>query len=146
MLLFLLALPLLAVLSACSPAEDAGDGDNPILAEWDTPFGVPPFDQIREEHYLPAFREAMAEQKVEVQAVIDNPEAPTFANTIEALERTGKQLTKASNAFFPVRSAHSNEEIRAIAAEIAPELAAHRDDIGLNSDLYARVKPVYDQR
>jgi peptidyl-dipeptidase Dcp len=144
LLLLMVVVPAVATLSACAPATDTGE--NPILAEWDTPFGVPPFDQIREENYLPAFREAMAEHMAEVQAIIDNPEEPTFANTIEALERSGKQLTRVSNAFFPVRSANSNEEIRAIAAEIAPELSAHGDDIRLNADLYARVEAVYDQR
>ncbi len=147
LLLLVMVLPVMAFVMACGGSGDGGDtGENPILAEWDTPYGVPPFDQIHEADYLPAFREGMAEQKVEVQAIIDNPDDPTFANTIEELERTGAQLTKASNAFFPVRSAHSNEEIRAIAAEIAPELAAHRDDIRLNPDLYARVKVVYGER
>ena len=147
LLLLVMVLPVMALAMACGGSGDSGDtGENPILAEWDTPYGVPPFDQIQEADYLPAFREGMAEHKVEVQAVIDNPDDPTFANTIEALERSGAQLTKASNAFFPVRSAHSNEEIRAIAAEIAPEFAAHFDDIRLNPDLYARVKVVYDQR
>jgi len=147
LLLLVMVLPVMALAMACGGSGDSGDtGENPILAEWDTPYGVPPFDQIQEADYLPAFREGVAEHKVEVQAVIDNPDDPTFANTIEALERSGAQLTKASNAFFPVRSAHSNEEIRAIAAEIAPEFAAHFDDIRLNPDLYARVKVVYDQR
>jgi peptidyl-dipeptidase Dcp len=140
MLALMVVLSTMVMSSACTP------GDNPILAEWDTPFGVPPFDQIREQHYLPAFRAAMEEQQVEIQAIIDNAAPATFGNTIEALERSGKQLTRVSNSFFPVRSAHSNEEIRAIAAEIAPQLAAHRDDIRLNADLYARVKAVYDTR
>jgi len=145
MLLLVMVLPVMALAVACGGTDDSGDtGENPIIAEWDTPYGVPPFDQIHEADYLPAFREGMAEQKAEIQAIIDNPEEPTFANTIEEMERSGAQLTKASNAFFPVRSANSNEEIRAIAAEIAPELAAHRDDIRLNADLYARVKAVYD--
>jgi peptidyl-dipeptidase Dcp len=138
MLALMVVLSTMVISSACTP------GENPTLAEWDTPFGVPPFDQIREKHYLPAFRAAMEEQKVEIQAIIDNAAPATFENTIEALERSGKQLTRVSNSFFPVRSAHSNEEIRTIAAEIAPELAAHRDDIRLNADLYARVEAVYD--
>ncbi len=142
MLVVMTVVPAMVLPSACAP----GSGDNPILAEWDTPFGVPPFDEIRERHYLPAFRAAMQEQKTEIQAIVDNAAPATFQNTIEALERSGKQLTRVSNSFYPVRSAHSNEEIREIAAEIAPERAAHRDDIRLNADLYARIKAVYDVR
>ena len=109
LLMFVMVLPALALVVACGGSGDTHDtgdtGENPILDEWDTPFGVPPFDQISEAHYLPAFREGMTEQAAEVQAIIDNPEEPTFANTIEQLERSGAKLTKASNAFFPVRSA-----------------------------------------
>jgi peptidyl-dipeptidase Dcp len=107
---------------------------------------VPPFDEIEEEHYLPAFRAAMAEEAAEIDAIVDDSEAPTFANTIEAFERAGKTLSRVRNAFFPVESAHSNDAIRQIARTIAPELSAHRDDIRLNRALYERVKAVYDQR
>ncbi len=139
---------LVALLSwmACAPAADRATAGNPLLEEWDTPFGVPPFDRIEDGHYLPAFRAAMAERAAEVDAIVANPEAPTFANTIEALERTGKTLTRVSNAFFPVESAHSNDAIREVARTIAPELSAHRDDIRMNRALYERVKAVFDQR
>jgi len=144
-ILLLMIFPAVVAVMSCAPAEETGGSDvNPILAEWDTPYGAPPFDQIRAEHYLPAFRQAMAEEKIEVQAIVDNSEPPSFDNTIVALERSGQQLNRVSNAFFPVRSAHSDEEIRAIAAEIAPELAAHSDDIWLNAELYARVREVWD--
>ena len=121
-------------------------GSNPLLEEWNTPFGVPPFDQIEDSHYLPAFRTAMAEQKAEINAIVGNPAAPTFANTIEALERSGKTLTRVSSVFFAVEGAHSNETLREIARTVAPELAAHSDNISLNRRLYDRVKAVYDQR
>ncbi len=120
--------------------------DNPLLAEWKTPFGVPPFDRITEAHYLPAFRYAMEEQKQEIAAIVDNPEAATFANTIEALERSGAALSRVSRVFFAINSAHSNDSIRSIATAISPELAAHSDDISLNASLYSRVKSVYDSR
>jgi len=123
--------------------QPAGD---PLLAEWDTPYGVPPFDQIENEHYLPAFRTSMAEHQVEIQAIVEDPEPATFANTIEALERSGKALTRVSNVFFAVEGAHSNDTLRDIARTVAPELAAHNDDIALNRPLYDRVKAVYDQR
>jgi peptidyl-dipeptidase Dcp len=126
-------------LAACSSS-------NPLLEEWDTPFGVPPFDEIENEHYLPAFRAAMAEHAVEIDAIVQDPEPATFANTIEALERSGKSLSRVSNVFFAIESAHSNDPMREVARTVAPELAAHGDDITLNRDLYARVKHVYDQR
>ncbi len=137
--------PALLLVMLVLPACTSGGG-NPLLKEWDTPFGVPPFDQIRDSDYLPAFRAAMAEQKVEIDAIADATAPATFANTLEALERSGKTLTRVSNAFFPVESANSNEAIREIAQIIAPELAAHSDDISLNRKLFDRVKVVYDQR
>ncbi len=136
-------LPIMIFLAACA---ETGSRDNPLLGEWNTPFGVPPFDQIREDHYLPAFRAAMAEQKAETDAIINDPEPATFANTIEGLERSGKMLTRVSNVFFAINSAHSNDAVREVARTVAPELAAHGDDITLNRDLYARVKAVYGQR
>jgi len=120
--------------------------ENPLLAEWDTPFGVPPFGEIKDEHYLPAFRAAVEAHKAEVQAIVDDAEAPTFANTIEALERSGQALTRVSNVFFAVEGANSNDALREVARTVAPELAAHQDDITLNPALYARVKAVYDAR
>lgn len=121
-------------------------GGNPLLEEWDTPFGVPPFDTIQERHYLPAFRTAMADHQAEIAAIINNSEAPTFANTIETLDLSGKTLTRVANVFFAVEGAHGNDELREIASTIAPELAAHGDDITLNRDLYERVNTVYEQR
>ncbi len=123
-----------------------GSTSNPLLSEWDTPFGVPPFDEIQDDDYLPAFRAAMAEHKEEIGAIVNSSEPPNFANTIEALERSGKSLTRVNNVFFALDSAHSNDTIREVAGIVAPELAAHSDSITLNSDLYARVKSVYDRR
>ncbi len=127
-------------------ASEADIADNPLLMEWKTPFGVPPFDAIEDAHYLPAFRAAMAMEKREIQAIVDNAEPPTFANTIEALERTGKALGRVSNVFFAINAAHSNDAIRETARTVSPELSQHGDDIFLNADLYARVKAVYDKR
>ncbi|UCC75206.1 MAG: M3 family metallopeptidase [Gemmatimonadota bacterium] len=120
--------------------------ENPLLGSWETPFGVPPFGEIEDGHYLPAFQAAMAEHKAEIAAIVDDPEPPTFANTIEALERTGGTLSRVRSVFFAINSAHSNDAIREIARTVAPELAAHRDDIVLNRALYDKVKAVYDQR
>ena len=127
-------------ISACAPS-------NPLLEEeWDTPFGVPPFDEIENEHYLEASRIAMEEHAAEIDAIVNNHDPATFANTIEALERSGKLLTRVSSVFGAVNGAHTNDTLQEIASELAPESAAHSDNISLNADLYARVKAVYDQR
>ncbi len=118
--------------------------DNPLLAEWKTAFGVPPFDQIDDADYLAAFHAGMAEHKREVDAIIAVSEDPTFENTIVALERSGQALSRVARVFFAVDAAHSNDATREVARQIAPELSAHTDDIALNADLFARVKVVYD--
>jgi peptidyl-dipeptidase Dcp len=120
--------------------------DNPLLAAWRTPFGVPPFDRIADGDYLTAFRAAMQEHRAEIDAIVGDPAAPTFANTIEALERAGRTLTRVSSVFYAVEGAHSNDALRDVARVVAPELAAHRDDIRLDRRLYERVKAVYDRR
>jgi len=138
--------------AACAGEAPAPTGsvisghDNPLLAEWHTEFGVPPFDLIENEHYLPAIREAMAAHKEEVAAIVANAEAPTFQNTIEALERSGELYARGSRVFYAVTSAHTNDTLQGVERTLAPEEAAHGDDILLNPELYARVKAVWDQR
>ena len=129
-----------AAVEAAAPAE------NPLLASWATPFETPPFDLIKEDHYLPAFREGMASQKREVDAIVAAAEPPTFANTVEVLERTGAVLTRVSNVFFCLSEANTNEALQKIEAEVSPLLAKHQDDIYLNPNLFQRVKAVFDQR
>jgi peptidyl-dipeptidase Dcp len=119
---------------------------NPFFEEWETPFGVPPFEKIKEEHYLPAFREGMKQQKLEIKAIINDSDPPSFENTVEAFNRSGKLLTKVANVFNNLTSAHTNSELQKIEAEVKPLLAKHNDDINLNEDLFLRIKPVYDQR
>ena len=129
------------------PSEQtAAAPTNPLLEQWDTPYGVPPFDQIEDEHYMPALRTGMAQQQAEIAAIVENPDPPTFANTIEELERSGATLNRVSNVFFAVNGAHSNDTTRGVAKEIAPELSAHGDDIALNKPLFDRVEAVYQQR
>lgn len=120
--------------------------DNPFYEPWDTPFGVPDFTLIKVEHYMPAFEEAMGREKAEVEAIANNPEAPTFENTIEAMEATGRMLTRVRNTFFNLNSANTNEEMQDIAKEVSPMLSKHGDEILLNAKLFARVKAVYEQR
>lgn len=119
---------------------------NPLLKSFDTPFGVPPFDQIKDEHYLPAFREGMRRHKEEIQAILTNGDEPTFANTIEALELSGSTLTTVSNIFYAVHGAHSNDQLREVAKEIAPELSAHYNEITMNKALFNRIQSVYKER
>lgn len=119
---------------------------NPLMTEYKTPFGVPPFSEIKAEHYLPAFRAAIAANRAEVEAIANSSEAATFANTIEALEFAGADLTKVSNVFFNLRSSLSNAEINEIATEITPELTKLGDDLVLNDALFKRVNSVYASR
>jgi len=141
--------------AACSesPAPGVGEaaGDaavtaNPLLEKWDTPFGVPPFDRISSENYLPAIRAAMQEHDAEVDAIVANADAPTFENTIEALERSGKILSSTTRIFFALDSANADDVIKETAKTLAPELSAHSDNISLNKELFDRVLTVYEQR
>lgn len=119
---------------------------NPLLADWDTPHGVPPFERIRAEHYLPALREGMRRERAEIEAIVANSEPPTFANTVEALERAGSSLERTARVFYAVNSAHSDEVIRQTAKTIAPELSAHDDDILLNPALFERIDGLWQAR
>ncbi len=144
---------LLPVLAFSPPMRAANNlpimndsASNPLLAEWTTPFGVPPFPEIREEHFLPAVKEAMAQQQREIVAITASPEPATFPNTIEALESTGQLLDKVSSVFSFLTGAETNEKLQALAKELAPLQAAHRDSILLNPALFERVKVVWDNR
>jgi len=120
--------------------------DNPLLNEFDTPFGVPPFDLIKAAHYKPAYMKAFEEQKAEIKAIINNPGEPDFENTIKMLAYSGELLSKVSRVFGALNSAHTNDSLQAINREIAPIASSHRDDINLNDTLFRRVKSVYDNR
>ncbi len=117
---------------------------NPLLAAFDTPFGVPPFDEIDDSHFLPALEYAIEAHAAEVEAIAANPAPPTFENTIEALELSGDTLTRVASVFFPLNSANTNDTLRAVAREIGPQFSRHRDRINLDPDLFARVKAVYE--
>lgn len=133
------------LLGACGTKKDEMK-ENPFLTEWNTPFGVPPFDQIKTEHYIPAFEEGMRLQKNEIDAIVNNTEAPTFENTIEALEYSGSILDKVSSVFFNLTECNNSDEMEKIANEIIPQLSNHGDDISLNAKLFERIKAVYDQK
>ena len=119
---------------------------NPFFTEYTTPFGVPPFDKIEVAHYKPAFEKGMEEQKKEIDAIVNNPEEPTFENTIVALDRSGELLTKVMYAFSGQSSVNTTDEIQALEQELYPVLSAHSDDISLNPALFTRVKVVYDKQ
>ena len=140
------ALVVLALTACGKKAAETPAMDNPFFSEFATPFGVPPFDLIRPEHYMPAFERGMAEQKREVAAITASAEAPAFANTVEALERSGSLLNRVAGVFNNMTSAHTNEALQAIDKELAPKLAQHGDDIAMNAALFARVKAVYDAK
>lgn len=133
------------VIGACNKKNQL-DMTNPFFTPWTTPYEVPPFDQIKAEHYIPAFEEGMRQQKAEIQAIIDNKEEPTFANTIEALDYSGELLGKVSSVFFNVLETNSSDSMQAIAEKISSPLSAHADEINLNADLFQRVKTVYEHQ
>jgi peptidyl-dipeptidase Dcp len=139
---------LIAVLTICSIYTNSQDKnmDNPFFNEWNTPFQTPPFDEIKIEHYLPAFEEGIRLQKAEVDAIISNTKKPTFENTIEAMEESGKLLTKVSNVFYNLNSANTNDEMQKIAKALAPILSKHNDDINLNEKLFARAKTIFNEK
>jgi len=136
--------------SACAKTsetpEETPATDNPFFAEYDTPFKVPPFDIIKPEHFIPAYEKGMEQQKAEIEKLVNNAEAPTFNNTIAALDRSEKLLSEVSKVFNGLSGANTNDELKAIQKEMAPRIAAHRDEINLNKKLFERTKAVYKQR
>ncbi|MCP2618996.1 M3 family metallopeptidase [Candidatus Aminicenantes bacterium AC-335-A11] len=120
--------------------------ENPFFSEFDTPFQVPPFDKIKEEHYLPAFIEGMKQHNKEIEAIANNPEPPTFENTIEALEKSGTLLRRVSNVFDVLNASMTNERMQEIAKRVAPLRSKHWDDIYLNEKLFKRIKVLHEQR
>jgi len=137
-----LILMLLAPGIGLGAAEEATVKTNPLLKEWKTPFGVPPFGEIKEEHFMPAFEAGMAAQAAEIEAIAGSEEPPTFENTLVALDESGQLLSKVSKTFYNLNSANTNEQMQAIAKEVAPLLSRHRDDIRLNEKLFQRIKAV----
>ncbi len=146
--LVVLALSCWGVVCALSPlpAAPAADPGNPFLKPYGTPFDVPPFDRIRNEHFLPAIEEGIRREKAEVAAIVEDPEPPTFANTVAALDHAGILLSQVTAVFGGLQSANTDKDLQALARKTAPMLAAHRDDIGLNEKLFMRIKAVYDAR
>ena len=125
---------------------DIPEGTGYFASDSTLPFLAPDFSAISEDDYIPAFTQGMAIQKAEVQAIIDNPAAPTFANTIVALEKSGRMLDRVGNVFFALTGSNTTDRLTEIETEISPKLTAHYDSITLNPALFQRVKAVYDNR
>ena len=119
---------------------------NPLLSTFDTPFGVPPFQEIKVENYIPAYEEAMKMHKLEIDEIVNNNESPNFSNTIEKLENSGKVLSQVSSVFNNLNACITSDEMQETAQFIAPLTSKHYDDISLNAELFKRVKVVYDDR
>lgn len=126
--------------------KDQTATDNPFFSEFNTPFDVPPFDKIKNEHYLPAYKEGMKQEQKEIADIVDNPAAPSFENTIAALDKSGALLAKVDTIFYVLKNAQTNDEIQKIAKEIAPLISKHEDDILMNEKLFERIKTVYLQK
>ncbi|MBK7294243.1 MAG: M3 family metallopeptidase [Holophagaceae bacterium] len=137
---------LAALMTLPALAADPAPAANPFFTEWKTPFGVPPFAEIKEDHFLPAFKEGMARQKAEVALIAEAKAAPTFQNTIVALELSGQFMDRVGSVFFNLTGAETNPKLQAVNRELMPLMAAHRDDIQLNAKLFGRVKAVWEAR
>ncbi len=145
-LLFVFCILGIGIMSCNTTTAKEADNPNPFFAAFDTPFGVPPFDLIKAEHYMPAIKEGLRLEKEEVEAILTNPDAPTFENTIVAYTRTGSFLGKVTPVLFGLNSANTTPEIQAIVREASPLMSAHGDEIRLDPRLFARIKAVYEQK
>ncbi|MEI6436626.1 MAG: M3 family metallopeptidase [Bacteroidota bacterium] len=142
---FLLTLMALGMLFFCG-CKPEKKSDNPFFAEFQTPFGVPPFDKIDTTQYMPAFLEGIKQHAAEIAAIISNSAAPDFENTILAFDKSGKLLTRVSKVFYNLNEAETNKSMRAIARELSPIVSKHNDDVSLNEKLFAKIKTVYENR
>ena len=138
------------IITTCAAAIVCGSamakGGNPFLGKYTTPYGIPPFEQIKVEHYKPAFIKGIEVHKKEIDAIVNNKKPATFENTIAALDRCGELLNKVASVFYGQNSACTSDEMQAVSREISPLLSQHSDDITMNAALFKRVKYVYDHQ
>ena len=146
----LLFLTILLLVFACQDkarqSSNFKNGSNPFFEKWDTPFEIPPFSHIKDEHYMPAFEKGMEENLKEIENIINNPEEPSFSNTIEELERTGKLLSRVQRTFFNLAGSNTNPKLQELQRELSPLLSAHYDKIALNEGLFLRVEKIWQKR
>ena len=131
---------------SCQQESKMDPNINPFFQEWNTPYEVPPFLDIKDEHYMPAYEQGMKENLEEIDLIVNNPEAPTFANTIEELERTGELLSRVGRVFSNLASSNTNPQLQELQRELSPMLSAHYDKISLNEGLFNRVDAIYQNR
>jgi len=134
----------LVILAAAVAMTACNNRTNPFFEEWDTPFGIPPFDKIELQDYIPAVKEGIAQQVAEVDAITSNPEAPTFENTIAAYDHSGALLSKVSSVLFNVSETEYTEELNAVVEEATQLFSDHSSNLSMNAELFARVKAVYE--
>lgn len=135
-----------SIVVGCGESTRSDSSNNPLLGNFDTPFQVPPFDKIKDEHFRPAFDEAIKRHNIEIDSIANNEEEATFQNTIVALENAGSALSQVGTIFGNLNSANKTDSLTALSSEMAPILSAHRDEIQLNAKLFARIKSVYAQK
>ena len=147
-LINMIALSVIVLASCTSKPEQKPEAEkpNPFLSEYTTPFQVPPFDEIKNEHYLPAFEAGIAEQQAEIDAIVNNAETPTFENTILPYDKSGQTLNRVSNVFFNLNECLTNDEMVAIAEQVLPMLSKHSDAIMMNPKLFERIDYLYQHR
>jgi peptidyl-dipeptidase Dcp len=131
------------ILNGCKKEEKSS---NPFFNKYDTPFEVPPFEQIKASHFMPAFLRGFEEHKNEIKAIINNPDKPTFKNTVKAYQYSGQLLTSVNRVFGALNSANTNDSLQSISRELSPIASKHNDDINLNDTLFRRVKSVYESK
>lgn len=142
--LTMLLLSSLFLFSACKQEEKKST--NPFFNDYNTPFNVPPFDKIDTSDYIPAFEKGIIDQQAEIDAIVNNTEAPNFENTILAYDKSGSLLSRVSRVFGTINGANTNPALQAINRKIAPKTTKHRDNISLNDKLFQRIKTVYENR
>ncbi len=142
----LILITALLFIVSCQQESNMDPNINPFFQEWNTPYEVPPFLDIKDEHYMPAYVQGMKENLEEVDVIVNNPEDPTFANTIEELERTGKLLSKVGRVFSNLASSNTNPKLQELQRDLSPMLSAHYDKISLNEGLFNRVDAIWQNR
>lgn len=137
-----------SIQQSCKKKENTAmtsGNDNPLIAEWNTPFEVPPFDLIENNHFKPAILEGIKDHETEIKNIISSTEKPTFENVVVAIDNAGSTLRKVTSVLYNLTSAHTNNELQKLSQEMAPTLSEHNDNIYLNNELFQKVKAVYDQ-
>lgn len=143
---YILVIPCCMLLLGGCNKNSTQNQDNPFFSEWNTPYAVPPFDKIGNEHFMPAFKEGILQIQKEIDAIVENKEKPTFENTVLAFDKAGDLLIRVTSVYRNLSGCNTNEEMQKLALEVEPMLAKHRDNIALNEKLFSRIKAVYDQR